>query len=90
MDVADDPIVKAGTSGNERLSGSVPEAIVKRRQELGFDYGKFDYVIHDGSAILLDANSTPGASRSSQRVKAYAAHLAEGFLPWLVSFRDDA
>lgn len=34
--------------------------IRKLREELGFDYGKLDYVVHDGEAILLDANKTPG------------------------------
>ena len=32
------------------------------RQELGFDYGKFDYVVHDGRPVLLDANKTTGAA----------------------------
>ena len=43
-----------------------------RRRDLGFDYGKFDYVIHEGRAILLDANSTPGSVFSgvcSSRIK---------------------
>jgi hypothetical protein len=26
-----------------------------------FDYGKFDYVIHEGQVLLLDANKTVGA-----------------------------
>ncbi len=34
------------------------------RQQLGFDYGKFDYVIHHGEAILLDANKTTGSGGS--------------------------
>lgn len=34
------------------------------RRELGFDYGKFDYVIHRGEAILLDANKTTGSGDS--------------------------
>jgi hypothetical protein len=24
------------------------------------DYGKFDYVMHEGEAVLFDANKTPG------------------------------
>ena len=36
-------------------------AIEQMRQELGFDYGKFDYVVHDGEAMLLDVNKTTGA-----------------------------
>ena len=34
------------------------------RRELGFDYGKFDYVIHQGKAILLDTNKTTGSGGS--------------------------
>lgn len=29
---------------------------------MGFDYGKFDYVLHKGRPVLLDANKTPGAA----------------------------
>lgn len=36
-----------------------PEALKALRRELGFDYGKFDYVEHGGRPILLDANRTP-------------------------------
>jgi hypothetical protein len=28
---------------------------------MGFDYGKFDYVMQEGQPVLLDANKTPGA-----------------------------
>jgi hypothetical protein len=38
----------------------VPENIRERRSELGFDYGKFDFVHHKGQAHLIDANKTPG------------------------------
>jgi hypothetical protein len=41
------------------LHQDVPEPIRRRRAELKFDYGKFDYVIQDGQPILLDANRTP-------------------------------
>jgi hypothetical protein len=35
--------------------------IVALRREMRFDYGKFDYVEHDGGVVLLDANKTIGA-----------------------------
>lgn len=55
---SDDPIVKSrSVTGHEACE--VPEALRRRRQELGFDYGKFDFVIHDGECVLLDANRTP-------------------------------
>lgn len=49
------------------------------RKTLGFDYGKFDYVIHDGRAVLLDINKTVGASaglldnEALRRIRRYRA-----------------
>jgi hypothetical protein len=37
-------------------------AILEMRRQLGLDYGKLDYVLHDGAAHLLDVNKTTGAS----------------------------
>jgi hypothetical protein len=38
-----------------------PEPAVRAvREELGFDYGKFDFVIPDGRPIILDLNKTQG------------------------------
>jgi len=47
------------------LAGAVevPDAIVAERRRLGFDYGKFDFVVHDGAPVLLDANPTPSLPR---------------------------
>ncbi|TPM81696.1 hypothetical protein FKO01_61000 [Mesorhizobium sp. B2-3-3] len=58
----------------------VPDEMRERRRELAFDYGKFDFVLHEGRAILLDANKTPG--RPQNLVKMFAAgasDLADGF-----------
>ena len=57
----------------------VPQAIRDERTRLGFDYGKFDFVVHEGQPILLDANRTPGNPRNLQdHVKKGAQNLAEG------------
>jgi len=37
----------------------VPAEIRRRREELGFDYGKFDYLVTEQGPKLLDANRTP-------------------------------
>ena len=59
--LAADPIVNAYTQiGTEPVD--VHPEIEALRQELGFDYGKFDYVMHDGRPVLLDANKTTGAA----------------------------
>jgi hypothetical protein len=46
----------------ERVPVPVPDAIRARREELGVDYGKIDFVIHDGEPVLLDVNRTPSTS----------------------------
>ncbi|RUW22213.1 hypothetical protein EOA34_22030, partial [Mesorhizobium sp. M4B.F.Ca.ET.013.02.1.1] len=58
----------------------VPDELRALRRELGFDYGKFDFVMHEGRAVLLDANKTPGrARRLSNFVAAGNSNLADGF-----------
>jgi len=57
------PIINASTSiGREEVSPD-PE-IVKIAKLMKFDFGKFDYVLHEGKAVLLDTNKTPGAGRA--------------------------
>nr|WP_250888858.1 hypothetical protein [Mesorhizobium sp. dw_380] len=58
----------------------VPNELRERRRELGFDYGKFDFVMHEGRAVLLDANKTPGRPQNLVKMfAAGAADLADGF-----------
>ena len=83
IDRSADRIVKAGRGGQAVVAIPVPEALAARRRELGFDYGKFDYVHAGGRAVLLDANSTPGFSKPSARVNEYAALLADGLVEWI-------
>jgi glycosyltransferase involved in cell wall biosynthesis len=56
-----DPLIKAQTSVDvEQIE---PHPDVRRwRAELEMDYGKLDYVVNDGEAVLLDVNKTTGAS----------------------------
>jgi hypothetical protein len=72
------PIVKSGDIERYEYIDEVPENLRRERQRLGFDFGKFDYVMHDGRAILLDANKTPFV-RSRGQVPKYAFNLAEAF-----------
>jgi hypothetical protein len=44
-----------------REAVEVPDEMRAWREKLGFEFGKFDYVLHEGRYILLDANRTPGA-----------------------------
>ena len=57
----------------------VPPEIRAERERLGFDFGKFDFVIHNGGPVLLDANRTPGVARAIRpMMKKGALNLAEG------------
>ena len=57
--VSRDRIVKgAGVFRSEPCA--IPDDLRERRKELGFDYGKFDFAVHDGKTYLMDANKTPG------------------------------
>lgn len=65
----------------ERETVTVPDEIRDWRERLGFDYGKFDYVVRDGRSILIDANRTPGAPAdygTNPEVAAGIALLARG------------
>jgi hypothetical protein len=59
MAFANVPVVKASNVTHRvLLSEPAPAELVAQRREMGFDYGKFDYVLFDGQAVLLDANRT--------------------------------
>ena len=42
----------------------VPEELWQRRRELGMEFGKLDFIVQDGEAVLLDANPTPHVGTS--------------------------
>lgn len=52
-------VAKSATIVHREPIQDVPDELRERRKELGFDFGKFDYVMIDGKAVLLDANRTP-------------------------------
>jgi hypothetical protein len=67
----------AGVLGYEPME--VPAKLRAERERLGFDFGKFDFVMQDGEPVLLDANRTPGtASAIREMMKKGARNLAEG------------
>lgn len=76
-----EPIVKGeNTEKIERSIKPHPD-IINMRRKLGFEYGKFDYVVVDGEAILLDANKTIGLSPNldeSNVFNQYLRYSAEG------------
>jgi len=72
-----EPIMK-GPNIIGREPVPVPEMLRAERERLGFDYGKFDFVVRDDRTILFDANRTPGAPPASPEIDASNADLAGG------------
>lgn len=64
--VSTEPIIKShNTIRREHLDvNDVPESIRRTREKTGFDFGKFDFSLHDGQAVLYDVNRTPGSARN--------------------------
>lgn len=77
------PAVKGGQATDLEFV-PVDDSIVAMREELGIDYGKFDYVMHDGEAVLLDVNVTPtfGDVYSPEVREEIAMRLAKGIIRW--------
>jgi len=74
------PLVK-GQDTIERVLVEVPDEIRALRREFGFDYGKFDFTVHDGRPVLLDVNRTPSFPANpnlSGAIRAGLAELAKG------------
>jgi hypothetical protein len=69
----------------------VPEELYTMRTKLGFDYGKFDYALHDGKIVLFDANRTPGIGMLERwgLTKQVARRLAGGITSRLTMLRSN-
>ena len=83
--VSSDPRVKSrGVTRREVLDGT-PEAVRAFREELGFDYGKFDYVMHEGEPVVFDVNRTFSYDPESKAGSAMPLimKLADGIEPLL-------
>lgn len=76
--LADTPIVKSSNMIRYEYIFDVPQEIRTMREVLGFDFGKFDYVISGGIPVLIDANKTPSITSSSDSPGPNLLNLAEG------------
>jgi hypothetical protein len=63
----------------------VSEEILEVRRRLGFDYGKIDYVVHEGQVVLIDVNTTPvwGGRRLKPLQRSRAEFMAPGIEQWM-------
>ena len=80
----DNPVLKAADAG-PRTKVDVPAEIVAERTRLGFDFGKFDFVVHEGEPVLLDANWTPvyNSDRLTAEQRQRSERLADGIEQYL-------
>ncbi|MEH6629153.1 MAG: hypothetical protein V7739_22200 [Motiliproteus sp.] len=76
--VSENKVIK-GNNVVKKIRSEIPDALRKIREELGFDFGKFDFVIHDGKPILFDSNKTPGLPPyNGDETKRAINNLADG------------
>ena len=73
------PVVNTATSTRMDRVEPHPDMLALR-VAMGFDYGKFDYVLRDGRPVLLDANKTVGGRNPPTTPERIAArrYRAEG------------
>ncbi len=75
------PVVKiANRVAYDPLVPDPPPAVARRREELGLDLAKVDYIVHAGVPQVIDANRTPnqGPTWDSPRVRAIVDAIAPG------------
>ncbi len=81
--VGNHPVVKAGRVIRYEYTETVPDSIREARKRLGLDFGKFDYVMVNGEAILLDVNKTPTVVTTPGKSNRNLIHLASGLREYL-------
>lgn len=83
VELGDEPILTSGTQVDSG-PGTPPAEVRAIRDQLGLDYGKIDYGIVDGRAVIYDANKTLGLrSHPTPATYAIADHLAPGIIDFL-------
>ena len=84
-----EPVIKYSNSISMEIVEPHPD-MARLRKKLKFDYGKFDYTVRDGKAVLLDANITIGkgggansAGPGAEERKRSRIYRAEGIYEYL-------
>ena len=68
------------TDHNSRIITGTPDELRTFRKEMGIDFGRIDYGIVDGKAVMYDVNSTPAAGENQLNlIGDKLAELAQGF-----------
>jgi len=81
-----EPVFKAEDSVRAEPVEPSPEVETWRRQ-FHLDYGKLDYLVHDGLPVLIDVNKTTGASSAvaDAPLQAMRRQLADGLYSFFAS-----
>ncbi len=80
---SNDPVVKFSNSNHMGLLDCVPESLREQKRAAGFGFGRFDYTMVDGQAVVFDWNKTPvtGAQGqkfiSARKMQAFAAAIMD-------------
>jgi hypothetical protein len=84
-----DPVV-VGRSGADLEFVPVDERVEEARRAMGFEFGKIDYLMHDGEAVIIDLNTTPtfGAVYTPGAKARICAQLATGIAAWFPGLHD--
>lgn len=77
------PVVKHRGIVRYEYRYEVPPELEQQRQALAFDFGKFDYVMHQGQAKLLDINTTPTTAAPVNQHSDNLVNLAAGIAHYL-------
>lgn len=78
------PVLKAGAVVDREYDVEIPDELRRLREELGFEFGKFDFALLNGRVVLYDVNRTPsfaaGGSSGAQgaTTRARVGKLASG------------
>ena len=61
-----DPVIKFGNASAMGRLESIPDSLRETRKARGFDFGRFDFTLVDGKAVLFDMNKTPVTGQQGQ------------------------
>ena len=75
--------VVVGCNTVRRVDIDVSEEVVDYRKELGIDFGKIDFCLHQGRAVIIDVNKTVGRSRRSNVPLEQVLRRANGIRQYL-------
>lgn len=78
------PLVKSKNVIRREILEAAPAEVHRLRKTLGFEYGKFDYVIHEGKTIVFDVSRTPTYDADSKAGS--AGSLIEQLVPGIQRF----